>query len=255
MESLYQNLKVFYDNYPKEKYSSNYINLWRWIIVNPISIICAYIFSIFKIKPNHVTILALIFGLYALYNFLNSFFVLGALILNFAYLLDCIDGHLARLYKTTSKKGQYLDDISGIIVWSISWFSIGIGLYHNNYEGYLNFIFFNTFDVIFDNSYYIVIGGLACIFSELRTLISFKFIQVKNSKGDAQKMIKNDYKDPNLSFIYILFRNITGVGGFILPIIAIAAFFNFLDILIFIYSIIYFLTFVLYCISYYRKLN
>ena len=64
-----------------------------------------------------------------------------------------------------------------------------------------------------------------------------------------------DYKDPNLSFIYILFRNITGVGGFILPIIAIAAFFNFLDILIFIYSIIYFLTFVLYCISYYRKLN
>jgi phosphatidylglycerophosphate synthase len=250
---MFRDLKTFYDKYPKEKASSNSINLWRWLVINPFSIFVAYIFSLLKLKPNFVTLLSLIFGLYSIYNFLNSHFIYGALILNFSYLLDCVDGHLARFYSKTSKKGQFLDDISGIIVWSITWFAIGIGLWNKNQDGSLNIIFLDYFNITLNNIFLIIFGAVACIFSELRTLISFKFIQVNNSNKSDPFKVNTQRK--NLSILYLLFRNITGIGGFILPLILFSAFLNVLDLLIFNYSIIYFITFVFYCIRYYNRLE
>ena len=132
MKSLYQNLKVFYDNYPKEKSATNYSNIWRWLLINPISIVIAYLFSLIKIQPNLITLFSLIVGLISFYKFFLGEFLLGSCLINFAYLLDCVDGHLARYSNNTSKRGKYFDDVVGIVVWSFSWIFIGFGLYNSD---------------------------------------------------------------------------------------------------------------------------
>jgi len=81
--------------------------------------IVEYFDCVFKyIHPNIITIIGIILN-YFIYNFLfnnlynNKIFYI---LIFFRWLVDCLDGAIARKYNKTSKIGHYLDTYSDIII-------------------------------------------------------------------------------------------------------------------------------------------
>tara|TARA_B100000963_G_C22633565_1_gene676282 strand:+ start:1108 stop:1857 length:750 start_codon:yes stop_codon:yes gene_type:complete len=243
-------INKFYKIYPKQKSSVNLANLWRYIFINPISIIVAFILTFFKIKPITITLVSFIIGLFALYNLFNSNFLLGSILLNISYLFDCVDGHLARYYNATSMRGQFFDDVSGIIIWTFAWPCLGFGLYFYPDVGFQS-LFYELSGYEFNNIFFILLGLVAGFCNELRTLISFKFLQIK--KNISQKELsKNKYE--SRGFIYTLYKNVISVGGLVAPIFIISSLLNINGFILLIYFSIYLLVFTFYSLIYYFRL-
>lgn len=66
--------------------------------------------------PIHVTIWFIISGLIAIAYMLNGYFWAAAFFLIFKSILDAADGELARVKKTPSHTGRYLDSVADIIL-------------------------------------------------------------------------------------------------------------------------------------------
>jgi phosphatidylglycerophosphate synthase len=71
-----------------------------------------------KISPNIISITAFFLRIISGISFLKgdwSFDIVGAFFFYFAYVLDCIDGPVARLTNKSSEFGRYLDHVSDLI--------------------------------------------------------------------------------------------------------------------------------------------
>ena len=73
-------------------------------------------FSITWLLPNFLTICALIFGLQAFYHALLENWNLVIIFIIIAAVFDLLDGRVARLLKSTSNFGMYLDSLSDFVV-------------------------------------------------------------------------------------------------------------------------------------------
>ena len=85
-----------------------------------------------RITPNAITMFSLIVGFVAIFLFSKAneyMFFAGALMLEFYYILDCVDGQLARVKKLCSKEGAFLDYLLNYIVHPMVFVSIGFGCY------------------------------------------------------------------------------------------------------------------------------
>ena len=71
-------------------------------------------FSITWLLPNFLTICALIFGLQAFYHALLENWNLVIIFIIIAAVFDLLDGRVARLLKSTSNFGMYLDSLSDL---------------------------------------------------------------------------------------------------------------------------------------------
>ncbi|WP_188930248.1 CDP-alcohol phosphatidyltransferase family protein [Puia dinghuensis] len=80
------------------------------------SIYFSYVFIRMKIQPNHITFLWLVAIAGASFSFsLGNWWghqIVGALLILLGYTFDCSDGEVARVTKTYSKIGVYLDTIA-----------------------------------------------------------------------------------------------------------------------------------------------
>ena len=73
-------------------------------------------FSITWLLPNFLTICALIFGLQAFYHAMMNNWNLVIIFIIIAAVFDLLDGRVARLLKSTSNFGMYLDSLSDFLV-------------------------------------------------------------------------------------------------------------------------------------------
>ena len=81
------------------------------------------------VTANQVTLLSLIIGVFGTICFASladSFFLLGALCLQFWYLLDHVDGQLARYYKTASLSGRFFDFMTHQLIHGVILFALGV---------------------------------------------------------------------------------------------------------------------------------
>jgi phosphatidylglycerophosphate synthase len=74
------------------------------------------IFGWLPIHPNVVTIIAVLFSIAGFVSFLYSDFLVGFAFFVLAFLLDAVDGAIARAKGLVSKKGAFLDGISDRVV-------------------------------------------------------------------------------------------------------------------------------------------
>ncbi len=96
------------------------------------SIYITYLFLMLGLSANAVTFISLIIGLLAVIFFslgTGYFIIWGIILLQFWYILDHVDGEIARYNKITSLAGEYFDRISHYIIHPIVFFGLGIGLY------------------------------------------------------------------------------------------------------------------------------
>lgn len=98
-----------------------------------------------KITPNIVTIISLFVGIISAIFVYYQHFILAILFLNFSFILDCVDGQLARVKKLESDFGMWLDNISDRIVENSIILSIGYLYISNKFliSGIIFLIFIN----------------------------------------------------------------------------------------------------------------
>jgi phosphatidylglycerophosphate synthase len=71
-----------------------------------------------ELTPNQITGISALFRLFAVFLFLSGerwSLVLGGFCFQLAYMIDCVDGPVARLKVKTSVLGRYLDHVSDLV--------------------------------------------------------------------------------------------------------------------------------------------
>ncbi|GAE35793.1 CDP-alcohol phosphatidyltransferase family protein [Halalkalibacter akibai] len=87
-------------------------DLWSWFVLRRISIYFTMVLIKLRFTPNVVSWMSLIGMLTSGLLMMISTplaFILAFFAYNLGYLLDCVDGEIARITKNTSKKGYFID--------------------------------------------------------------------------------------------------------------------------------------------------
>ena len=128
-----------------------------------------------KVTPIHITLLFGVSGLIAVYCILNHNFYLASFFIILKSIIDAADGELARIKKTPSYSGRYLDSIFDIL---------------------LNLIFFSSICYVTKSS--LIYTILAFIGIQLQgTLYNYYYVILRNKSlnGDSTSKIF-EYKTP-----------------------------------------------------------
>lgn len=128
-----------------------------------------------RFTPIHVTLLFGVTGLIAVGCIIKGWFILAGFFIILKSIIDAVDGELARLKKTPSYTGRYLDSIFDII---------------------LNFLFFMTICYVSKTSFLIAFTAFICI--QLQgTLYNYYYVILRNKSIDGDTTSKIfDYKSP-----------------------------------------------------------
>ena len=158
-------------SYTGDKRNAGKKDPWAHFVLRPLSFYVAYPLINRGISANQVTFASLTSGLIGCAFLSLGFYwavVIGAGIINIYALLDYVDGDIARATKTVTKYGAAIDGTSYMIVTSLLFIVIRIGLH---------------------NPLYLILGFTASLIRILRYAITF---QAKLSSTN------------NLSRVYIL---------------------------------------------------
>jgi phosphatidylglycerophosphate synthase len=94
------------------------------------------------ITPNRVTVFSFLLGILASVCFVihtAPFLILGALLVQFSFVVDCLDGQLARYRQQFSKFGAWLDRVSDRFKDFFYIFSLALGFYLHHMNAYIIF--------------------------------------------------------------------------------------------------------------------
>lgn len=221
--------------YPKDKLNRNIFKIWRWLFIGRLSLYISWLSVRLNLSANLVTFLSFIFGLMSLYFFspsVNHNIFYGALCLNFSYLLDCSDGHIARFNKTSSSLGKFLDDSLGELIYIPFWIFIGFGLI-NFPDQFVNYLILKlNFDI---SNYIIVISIVTTLTYVIRTVISVRFSECF-LEVDEKNLLKSNI---DTSIFKIIYKNLLIIGGGLGPLLIIFSYFQITSALVIFYSILY----------------
>lgn len=106
---------------------------WASIFSGPVAnYLLRYIADINWISPNHVTLFALFLGILASVCFLIASplsMILGAFLVQLSFIVDCMDGQLARYRQQFSALGAWLDRIADRVKDFLYFFSLALGFF------------------------------------------------------------------------------------------------------------------------------
>jgi len=92
---------------------------WGTLIMEPLTLRPTLLIAKYtRIKPNHITLLSLIFNVFSIIFFFQGTrlsLVLGAFLFELSFILDYVDGTLARLTHSVSELGHKLDFLGGCL--------------------------------------------------------------------------------------------------------------------------------------------
>lgn len=97
-----------------------YETIWTRLVIDPIAVPVARFLAAYRgVTPNRVTLVAGALGVGAAACFASGLLRIGGALFLLRYFVDCLDGKIARLQRTTSQRGAALDqivDIAGIVL-------------------------------------------------------------------------------------------------------------------------------------------
>lgn len=108
---------------------------WRDKFVRGVSIYLTRLFLFTSISANGVTWIMLLTGVISAFFYMRGEYVyslIGLLLHHLYFILDAVDGEVARYRKATSDRGVYLDLMSHIIVHPLLIMGMAIGVFFNN---------------------------------------------------------------------------------------------------------------------------
>jgi len=179
--------------------------------------------------PNTVTVIMILMALSStIFFFFGGYWnmIIGAVVLHLYFLLDVIDGNVARVTNQKSIRGKYLDFIPTIIAHPLIFISLGWGLF--NITGELGYIFLGS------------LAGVSLLATESARIYKNGLIN-ENKKNQIPQ--KNQKKLP---FFKKLNQNISIIFNFpgLVHIFLIFAIFNLMKYFLIFYSITFPLIFI-----------
>lgn len=102
-------------------------------IARPLSIRLTWLLLHTPITANGVTVLQLLTGIAGGFLIMQgnfAFGIIGILLVELGYIIDCSDGEVARYYDASSKKGVFLDIFNHVVVISFMFFTTGLFIQH-----------------------------------------------------------------------------------------------------------------------------
>ncbi len=235
-----------------EKAASDRRYLWLFLVARRVSFYLTWFFIKLGISANQVTYLSIVcvcLGCLLLATGSYYYVILGSILVNLWFILDCVDGNIARYHRSPSKYGQFVDGIGADITEAFLFTSIGIGVYFNpnrSFEKLLSLFLSDSFGPI-DKGIYLIFGSLTSLTIILRRLIGQRLIAIMPRKDEfiereieIKKPLKSKY--PALFFIY---GNLTGLSGLTLPALIFVAYFKVFDSFVILYFLIYTSVFIL----------
>lgn len=231
-----ENIREYYTE--EKRLLDKETNLWVYLYVRKISFYVTWLCLRLGLTANQVTSISLIFGMLGCFFLLigeKESTIVGAILINFWAILDCVDGNIARVLKTSSKTGWFFDSISGYMLNSILLFSMGIGIYFVPDNFILSLAkYFKVADNQKISVLILIIGCLgsisamyyALIIETYQTVFTRDLIGIKDNNNTSYSFIDK---------IINIARYLTGFG-FIEPIILIASILNYLSLVILFFS-------------------
>ena len=150
-----------------------------------------------SITPNQITLLSIVVGIISSIMFavaIPVYFLAGALILELYYVIDAVDGQLARYKKLSSMTGGYFDYVSNYIVHPCVFFCIGLGLVRHSGD---------ILPIVFAFSASVSVS-LISVFSECKYNVFVSAIK-KTSSVKVKKVTDEEKSEVKLSFPRYLF--------------------------------------------------
>jgi len=209
---------------------------WTYYIRRPVSYYLAWFFLKLGVSATKVTVIWLIVAaigclFIASGNYLNT--IIGTSLLEFAVILDCVDGHIARLTRST-RVGQIMDTWTGEILLVSSLFSIGIGLSNNSGELIAGQIT-KIFGAYLDNLTFLYLGFLTALasLSSWTVRLHWRTITQKLSltQGEPDKDLRESKK-------VLILDNLFHYSGALTIIMLVSAISRALDVFLIVFSII-----------------
>jgi len=135
----------------------------------PIAVIASHQMKHSRVTPVQVTLVFGLVGLAAVYCILNNYYLLAGILLILKSIIDAIDGELARVKKTPSYTGRFLDSIFDII---------------------LNIFIFLSIYYVSDGSLLLTIIAITC-FQLQGTLCNYYYVILRNKSvgGDSTSRV------------------------------------------------------------------
>lgn len=116
-----------------ESFTESGESWWEYIFLKPIINRIVLLFANYtNFTPNQITVMAFIFGLLSAYSFFNGqwyYLIIGSLLFEFSFILDYVDGKIARLKGMKSVFGAYLDISCDVV----KYFFIILGIVYGQY--------------------------------------------------------------------------------------------------------------------------
>ena len=153
-----------------------------------------------SITPNQITLLSIVVGIISSIMFITAipiYFFMGALILELYYIIDAVDGQLARYKKLSSMTGGYFDYVSNYIVHPCVFFCIGLGLVRHSGD---------ILPIVFAFSASVSVS-LISIFSECKYNVFVSAIK-KASSVKIKKTVGEEKNAQKLSLLRYLFSQL-----------------------------------------------
>lgn len=227
----YYSLKEIIKSLPAKKNSKS--SLWVKLIVRKLSFVFTYLFINVGCSAWGASIISVLVATIGSFCFAidNSFCrIIGVILIELWLVLDCVDGNIARVKKTSSEMGEFIDALSGYYVTGFIYFFVGIAAFH-------------TTELFSNNAFLMVIlGGVSTIAGLLARIIHQKYtysIMVINQKNHQfrdnipEKDVENK---KSIQYVRSRMDKEIGISGLFMPFLIVALIFNLFDI----FTIFYF---------------
>lgn len=122
-------MREILSSYTPEKRAET--SIWARIFSRPVSFAVTYLLINLGMSANLVSVLSIFVALSACIFLMAgpAFFWAGILLFLFWDVLDCTDGNIARVKKTASASGEYLDAASGYAAPAFIYLAVGVAAY------------------------------------------------------------------------------------------------------------------------------
>ncbi len=177
-------LKEIINSLPEGRDKTFWISLW----IRNVSFSIAWLSIRLKLSANQITYISIVIGLAA--SYMTSFHghigaIIGAILFNLWLILDCTDGNVARIMKSTGGYGEFVDAVGGYIVVSLGIFSTGLNAVTT--ESIILPQEFEKYD-------FVSLGAIAAICLILNQLIYQKHVNVSDNISNKKQSISKDGK-------------------------------------------------------------
>ncbi len=203
---------------------------WARIFSRPLSFIVTYPLINLGVSANAISVASIFVAVVACILLMmgHPTSVIGVFVFLFWDVLDCVDGNIARVKKTSSLKGEYMDAISGYTAPAFIYLAVGVAAYRE--PGIMSGI----------GIWIIVIGAVASLSDLLSRIIYQKFLvtqlKINSGKKNTSDSIEKERSGGLKRTLDLIMKNMT-YSSLFMPLLVIAKFAHGFDVLVTFYCL------------------